>query len=340
MKNVVIIGGGFAGSTIARELESKFNVTLIDNKPYFEFTPGILRSIAHPTKSRCMQQRHEDYLKSTKILVGSVSRIGKNYVLVENKKIHFDYLVIATGSSYKAPFKHPQLFAASRSDELARYNRYIVDGKHVLIIGSGLVGVELAGEIAHYYCGKKVTLVSSNKYLLDRMPQKARDYAHKKLVEMGVEVIFDERVVKNKNKIFTTLKNLRVNGDIGFMCTGIVPNTSFLDKKMLDDKGFLKVDYNLRLVGYDNIFAAGDITNINEEKTGQNAEKQAKVVLQNILRLSQSRKLVDYKSVKSPIVISLGPRNGIFIWGNFVFTGMIPALLKWAVEKKELMKRR
>ena len=38
-KNVVIIGGGFAGTLCARELEHYFNVTLIDRKEYFEFTP-------------------------------------------------------------------------------------------------------------------------------------------------------------------------------------------------------------------------------------------------------------------------------------------------------------
>ena len=47
-KKLVIIGGGFAGSLVARNLEKEFNVTLIDTKPYFEFTPGILRTIVEP----------------------------------------------------------------------------------------------------------------------------------------------------------------------------------------------------------------------------------------------------------------------------------------------------
>ena len=34
MKKIVIIGGGFAGSHIARNLEDKFEVILIDSKNY------------------------------------------------------------------------------------------------------------------------------------------------------------------------------------------------------------------------------------------------------------------------------------------------------------------
>ena len=48
MKNVVIIGGGFAGSVCAKKLEQDFKVTLVDTEDYFEFTPSILRLAVSP----------------------------------------------------------------------------------------------------------------------------------------------------------------------------------------------------------------------------------------------------------------------------------------------------
>ena len=69
MKSVVVIGGGFAGSTIAKKLQNRFDVTLVDNKSYFEFTPGILRTIVHPTNQRCMQVEHKEYLKKTNVII-------------------------------------------------------------------------------------------------------------------------------------------------------------------------------------------------------------------------------------------------------------------------------
>ena len=48
MKRLVVIGGGFAGLTIVRALCTEFQVTLIDSKPFFEFTPGILHTLVEP----------------------------------------------------------------------------------------------------------------------------------------------------------------------------------------------------------------------------------------------------------------------------------------------------
>ncbi|HVY01609.1 MAG TPA: FAD-dependent oxidoreductase [Candidatus Nanoarchaeia archaeon] len=342
MKKVVVIGGGFTGSTVAKKLENEFDVTLIDNKEYFEFTPGILRTIVHPTQTRCIQVKHKDYLKNSNVIIGKADKIGDKFVSVNKKKIKYDYLVLAMGSSYVAPFKHPKLFAASRSKELAVYNRYLVDGKNILIIGGGLVGVELAGEIGYYYCGKKITIVASGEHLLDRMPLKAQEYAEKVLKEMGVEIIFNDKVVKQKNNVFITEKGKKMNGEVGFTCVGISPNTSLLNKMngILDERRFVYVDENLRVKGMNNVFAGGDITNIREEKTGQNAEKHAQVIAKNIRRFEQRKELTSYKHKSSPIVISLGPRKGILIMGNFVLTGIIPAILKWIVEKKELLKKK
>ena len=62
MKKVVIIGGGFAGSTVAKKLQNYFDVTLIDGEDYFEFTPGVLRVIVKPKHFAKIQVPHKEYL--------------------------------------------------------------------------------------------------------------------------------------------------------------------------------------------------------------------------------------------------------------------------------------
>ena len=47
-QRVVIVGGGFAGLHALRRLRARFDVTLIDRKHHFEYTPGILRAFVEP----------------------------------------------------------------------------------------------------------------------------------------------------------------------------------------------------------------------------------------------------------------------------------------------------
>ena len=46
--SVVIVGASFAGLWAQRALSSRFDVTLIDLKDYFEYTPGVLRLVVEP----------------------------------------------------------------------------------------------------------------------------------------------------------------------------------------------------------------------------------------------------------------------------------------------------
>lgn len=51
-QRVVIVGGGFAGRTALRELRTEFEVTLIESKEYFEYTPSTLRCLVEPDHAR------------------------------------------------------------------------------------------------------------------------------------------------------------------------------------------------------------------------------------------------------------------------------------------------
>ena len=108
----------------------------------------------------------------------------------------------------------------------------------------------------------------------------------------------------------------------------------------LNSKNFLCVNEYLQVQGHKNIFAAGDINNIKEEKTAQSAEKQARLVVKNIYHLEQGEPLLMYNPEPKPMVISLGKYNGIFIYRDFVFTGLIPGIMKTIIEWKTMRRYR
>ena len=341
MKRVVVIGGGFAGSLIARRLENLFDVTLIDTKDYFEFTPSVLRTIVEPKHVKKIEVLHTHYLTKTHVLLDEVMDILDDVVVTKKEKVPYDYVVICSGSRYATPIKEEDLVISSRGKELRRYAEKVRQADKVLIIGGGIVGVELAAEICMAYPSKKVILAHSRTELMQRSPDKVKKYATRFLEKNNVDLVFGSRIVKKEGKKCYTKNGTCIEADIAFLCTGIKPNSDFLENSfslVLDDKGFLKVDDTLRVVGRENIFAAGDITAIREEKTAQNAEKQAEVVVNNIQLMENKGELKKYTSESRPMVISLGKKDGILIKGKKVLTGLVPARLKSLVEWKEMRK--
>jgi NADH dehydrogenase FAD-containing subunit len=111
----------------------------------------------------------------------------------------------------------------------------------------------------------------------------------------------------------------------------------------LSPSGFVQVNGALQVNGYPNIFAAGDLTDLPVEKLAQGAQYEANIVIDNIRRLhtgkqsssSRSNRNVQTKTYKPsdlPMLISLGKFDAIFVYGRFVFCGLVPALLKEVVE--------
>ncbi|HLC90341.1 MAG TPA: FAD-dependent oxidoreductase [Candidatus Nanoarchaeia archaeon] len=340
-RRIVIIGGGFAGSFAVKKLEKHFAVTLIDEKDYFEFTPSILKTLVNHSLANAIQVQHSHYLHHAQIVKGSVSKIEEDVVFVGKKKYPFDYLLIASGSRYASPIKEKNLVIASRAQELRYSARKLSKAEHILIIGGGIVGVELAAEIICAFPDKKVKIVHARKELMERTPAKARAYSRSFLEKRGVTILFDKRVVESNGKYQTDTKKA-LSCDIAFLCTGIMPNYEHLGicSTQINERKFLCVNEFLQVAGRKHIFAAGDVNDVAEEKTAQAAEKQAAAVVRNIFCLEQKKPLHAYSPSQKPMVISLGKYDGLFMYKELVVSGLLPALLKWLIERKTMWRYR
>ena len=106
MKNILILGGGFAGVEAAIYLKKqKFNVTLVSDRDYFYIYPT---SIWVPTgestfENVCIDLKELQRAHGFSLVIDAVTSISakKNLVTLESGKIydHYDYLVVAMGAS-------------------------------------------------------------------------------------------------------------------------------------------------------------------------------------------------------------------------------------------------
>ncbi|KYR02147.1 putative apoptosis inducing factor [Tieghemostelium lacteum] len=346
-KKVVIIGGGFSGSIIAQQLENDFQVTLVDTKDFFEFTPSILRTIVDPQHIRRIQVLHSHYLKHTNVVQKEVTGVYPRDITTDDKTIPYDYLVINSGSSYNSPFKESSVVASARANTLRENYYHIRKLKKILIIGGGIVGVELAAEIVSHFKGKEVTIVHSQSKLMNRFPKKAIKYTEKFLLDHGVRIVYNERVIAHRGTTFVTDQSSEIIADQAFLCTGIVPNSQFLKHTYPDsisEFGYIKTNEHLQMAGstfHRNIFVSGDVLNLKEEKLAQTAECTASIVVHNIKAMSSKSgeaNLQSYKPFSKPVIISLGKYCAVFVYKNFVFTGFLPSLLKEVVEFKTMVR--
>ncbi|KAL4578609.1 hypothetical protein LXL04_014735 [Taraxacum kok-saghyz] len=336
VKKIVVIGGGVAGSYIAKSLQFHGNLTLIDPKEYFEIPWASLRGMVEPSFAERSLIQHKDYLTASRLIVSNAISITDSEILIlEGRTIPYDYLVIATGHGDQVP--------KTRSERLKQYqseNEKIKASQSILIVGGGPTGVELAGEIAVDFPEKKVTLVHKGYRLLEFLGPKASKKTLEWLKSRRVEVKLDQTVnledVSDGSNRYTTSAGETIRADCHFICTGKPLASSWLKgtilRDRLDKSGRLIVDENLRVKGRNNIFAIGDITNIKEMKQGYLAKKQASVAAKNLqilIRGGDESKMSCYK-VKSgnTAVVSLGRHDAVAQLPLTTMIGLIPGLIK------------
>ncbi|MBR9680899.1 MAG: FAD-dependent oxidoreductase, partial [Candidatus Altiarchaeota archaeon] len=248
---IVVIGGGFGGLSVVKGLEKKMQVTLIDKKSYFEFTPGILRAIVNPDILEKMRVSHKSHLQA-RFIQGNVSEVKKDHVVVNGKSVYFDTLVIATGARPRRIDAKAEITGDGTS--IKNHHKNFVESKDVLIIGGGYVGVELAGEIVESFPDKRVTIVHSRSKLMHLQNLSASKYAERFLQKRGVKIILNKKIVRQEENIYFTEDGRRVKADSTFNCAGTIPNSEiFKNVFELGPKGHLVVNSSLHPRGFDNI---------------------------------------------------------------------------------------
>lgn len=169
--NIVIIGGGLAGASAAEELRTQGhdgNITLIAAEPHrpYERPPlskGLLLGDAGPDSvyvhaSGWYAEHHVD------LITGSPATgidLAAGQVILEDRTIPFDRLLLATGSTPR------HLAMAEQSGADVRYLRTLDDSlalkarlaDPLLIIGAGWIGLEVASAVRK--AGGAVTVVES-----------------------------------------------------------------------------------------------------------------------------------------------------------------------------------
>jgi NADH dehydrogenase FAD-containing subunit len=224
-KNVIILGGGYCGAAVVSHLRdcSKFNVILIDRKPFFECTPSIIQALADPGKwvPKITLPYEKMMGQNGKFIQGSVHNVKGDHVEINGISIPFNYLVLCTGSTYKSSVKSVAMSTAFREKILRSNYQKLLKAKTVLIVGGGLVGVELSSEFKLTYPDKHIIVVDGNDRLMKRSYLSGSKKIEKYLKKIKVEVRLNERVIgyNSRTNVYKTTKG-EIQADAVYLATG------------------------------------------------------------------------------------------------------------------------
>lgn len=300
-RRVVIVGGGFAGLVVGDALDrmnQRFHVTLIDTKEYFEYTPSTVKLLTEAEgegEKGSIRTAHGQYIKNGRVIVGRVDKVYRDHVCLGQKRVGFDYLVLATGSAYTSRLKTSRISTSYRVKRFELERKELSLAQRVLVIGGGLVGVEVAAIIAEAHPDKEVVLVEANARLLKRTSASVHTKVLARLTDLGVKVVLGERIVDATAPGPSTFTSF--TGESGeiypcdkvYVATGQKPLSGLVTPEAVDERGHIRVQGTLQLVGQTNLFAGGDVTNVREEKTAYAAACAGICIARNICRLEKGR---------------------------------------------------
>ena len=365
-EKIVIIGGGFAGLQLAKSLNNKRKkVIVIDKVNHHMFQPLFYQvacgriepsNISFPFRKIFQRSRNIQYRMT------DVQKIlpEQNKIVTQDAEFTYDKLVIATGC--KTNFfgngkmehltfgmKNTQEAIAIRNHVLLTFEKLIIERKrsddgnwNIVIVGSGPTGVELAGAFAEMkkdilprdyphmnFDNLNIILVSSTTTPLSVMSEESQQMSEKYLKELGVQFMSDEfvtdydgdKVYMKSGKTIASNNVIWAAGVIGNIIEGLNPDVMIRNR--------YKTDRFNRVLGYQNIYAIGDIAYMETPKYPQAHPQVANVAInqgknlgRNFLRKSEND-WKEYEYTDRGSMATIGKHRAVVDLPGFKFQGFL-----------------
>ena len=276
-EGIVIVGGGQAGAQAAIVLrQSGYTgpVTIIGDEAYapYERPPLSKTFLAGEIPVERMFMRPPEFYEGKDVAlrlttrVSAIDRSQKRVILSGGDTIAYSKLILATGGRVRR-MSCPGAELAGihylrNVDDVLGFREQLTDGKRVVIVGGGYVGLEVAAVAVKRGC--KVTVIESQPLVLSRVvaPQMSLFYQEVH-AQAGVDLHTSATVTAFEGKGHVervVCGHGTFDADLVVIGIGIFPNVELAEEIGLGVDNGIIVDECARTNDPD-IFAAGDCTN-------------------------------------------------------------------------------
>jgi NADH:quinone reductase (non-electrogenic) len=300
----LVLGGGFAGSYVARLL-GKRGATIVNLENFMLFTPllpeaasGTLepRHIVVPLRLMCP---HAELLLGKLTAVDPTSRTATVETEAGTFEVRYEQAVLALGSiSRRLPipglaehglgFKDLADAIHLRNHVLRRLEAAVMEqDRHraeaqltFVFVGAGYAGVEALAELSdlvrdamrHYpelpRHRARWVLVDAAPKILPEIPSRLGEYAAKQLTGRGVEIHTSTTLESVSARSVVLSGGRRIPSHTLVWTAGVSPNPILHDLGFpVDERGAVRVDSHLRVEDHDGLWALGDCARVPNETT-------------------------------------------------------------------------
>jgi 3-phenylpropionate/trans-cinnamate dioxygenase ferredoxin reductase subunit/anthranilate 1,2-dioxygenase ferredoxin reductase subunit len=311
-ERVVIVGAAQAGGRAAEALRAAGyagEIVLLGEERHEPYErPRLSKSVLvgeEPAAAASMHQREwyaaQRIMLRTRMRVEAIAPKSQAVITAEGERLEYTKLLLCTGSRVRplngAPDGLAGVHYLRTTDDSERLAAELQAGRHLVVIGGGFIGLEVASSALKR--GVAVTVVERQAALLDRVLPAAiaaqiasLHAAHGAKLRLGVPVA---RIQGNGAvKSVALADGSELAADIVVIGIGIIPNTELAENAGAASDDGVVVDEYCRTT-LSNVYAAGDVTNhynpILERRvrleSWQNAQNQAIVAARNIAGSAQ-----------------------------------------------------
>ena len=291
-KDIIIVGCGAGGGTaaqFARKTDRKTSITVFEKGKYPQYSKcGLPYAISGRIPNVMdLIEFSEDWFKKSRIdllLEATVEKIDPAKKIVyarKNNKIiekSYESLIICTGAKPSIPpiknlFVGDKLvdgvFTLRTIDDVESLIPYVKKGRQVVIVGAGLIGMEMADNL--HECGMRVTIVEAlqnilpnnldedmSKTVLEGLPGDISVFTNHLVTSVEHDSGRIKKVIIKNNE---TGEEKTINADLLIISTGIKPETKLAEDIgcELGVTGRIKVN-NKSETSIKNVYAVGDCT--------------------------------------------------------------------------------
>jgi NAD(P)H-nitrite reductase large subunit len=276
----VIIGNSAAGVGAVegiRQVDKEGGITVVASEPHHTYSrPLISYLLLGKVNEEKMRYRAIDFysINNCDFIHATVTEVcakSKNVVLSDGKKLPYDKLLVATGSSaFVPPFEGldavKDKFTFMSLDDARRLDEALGKGKRVLIIGAGLIGLKCAegilDKVAHI-----AVIDLAPRILSSILDEDGAKIVQSHLESKGIEFKLSSGVKRFDNNTAVLDSGGKIDFDTLVLAVGVRPNTALLTGIAEIDRGIIINERSE--TSAEGIYAAGDCTQTIDVSCGQ-----------------------------------------------------------------------